>query len=550
MENTKKIGVMLDCSRNMIMNVAGIKNFIDIIAKIGYNRLMLYTEDTYEIKGEPMFGYLRGRYSGEEIKEIDNYALSKGVELVPCIQTLAHLHQLSRWIPYLEMFDTSTTLLLDDERVYDLIDKMFASCAENYTTKNIHIGMDEAHDMGLGKYLDIHGYQDRSELFLRHLNRVYEIAKKHGLKPMIWSDMPFRIPYGGEYAYLYENYEKQKHGDETFEKIKDRIPADLGLVYWEYDATNPDKLDFMMQKHLTFNRPVMLSGGAWKWKQFTPRNVRTLKTIEAGCRAWNRNNFGDYLLTIWSDDAECPVYSILPCLVYAAECCNGNYDLENAKNRFEELFGESWDKFMLFDIPLSEDLPKHTPDANGIKAQFYADVFGCSYDAMLTGDGIVCKQYANFAKIFNKEKKNSLSFGYLYNFYETLCDFMSVKYELGYRIRVAYQAGDKKELKKLCDQIGAAIKKIKLFLTAYETAWRKDHKAYGLEVMQHRIGGQIVRMSDCQKRLTAYLKGEILSIDELEEKLVDYFTGGKELKKQVPTAWNYARVVTANRFIY
>jgi hypothetical protein len=50
--------------------------------------------------------------------------------------------------------------------------------------------------------------------------------------------------------------------------------------------------------------------------------------------------------------------------------------------------------------------------------------------------------------------------------------------------------------------------------------------------------------------LKDYLKGKTSSIDELEEKLVDYFTGEDNCKKQVPTAWNYATVVTANRFIY
>ena len=127
---------------------------------------------------------------------------------------------------------------------------------------------------------------------------------------------------------------------------------------------------------------------------------------------------------------------------------------------------------------------------------------------------------------------------------------MSVKYELGYHIRTAYQSGDKKGLKKYCAQIGLAIKKIKAFLSAYEAAWRQDHKAFGLEVMQHRIGGMIMRMEDCQKRLRAYLRGEMEKIDELEEKLVDYFTGGDEFTKQIPTAWRYKEVVTANRFIY
>ena len=35
---------------------------------------MLYTEDTYEVDGQPYFGYMRGRYSKEEMKEIDDFA--------------------------------------------------------------------------------------------------------------------------------------------------------------------------------------------------------------------------------------------------------------------------------------------------------------------------------------------------------------------------------------------------------------------------------------------------------------------------------------------
>jgi len=81
--NTKnRLSVMLDCSRNAVMNINALKNYIDIITKFGYNSLMLYTEDTYEIEGEPYFGYLRGRYSREELKEIDCYATSKGIELI------------------------------------------------------------------------------------------------------------------------------------------------------------------------------------------------------------------------------------------------------------------------------------------------------------------------------------------------------------------------------------------------------------------------------------------------------------------------------------
>ena len=83
-------GVMLDMSRNAVMKVSRVKQMMDYLAKMGYNTLSLYCEDTYEIKSQPYFGYMRGSYTGMEIKEIDAYAKSKGIELVPCVQTLAH----------------------------------------------------------------------------------------------------------------------------------------------------------------------------------------------------------------------------------------------------------------------------------------------------------------------------------------------------------------------------------------------------------------------------------------------------------------------------
>ena len=76
-----KIGLMLDCSRNAVPNVTTLKTLISLLSKMGYNRLQLYTEDTYEIKSRPYFGYLRGRYTGAELKEIDAYLYRLRVQL-------------------------------------------------------------------------------------------------------------------------------------------------------------------------------------------------------------------------------------------------------------------------------------------------------------------------------------------------------------------------------------------------------------------------------------------------------------------------------------
>src|SRR5690625_859907 len=84
-------GAMLDSSRNAVLTVAGIQDMLRKMAIMGLNTLMVYTEDTYEVEEYPYFGYMRGRYSEQELKICDDYATELGIEMIPCIQTLAHL---------------------------------------------------------------------------------------------------------------------------------------------------------------------------------------------------------------------------------------------------------------------------------------------------------------------------------------------------------------------------------------------------------------------------------------------------------------------------
>jgi hypothetical protein len=74
---------MVDCSRNAVLNLQTVKKLIRILAMLDYTSMMLYTEDTYEVIDEPVFGYLRGRYTIAEMKEIDEYAKSYGIEMIP-----------------------------------------------------------------------------------------------------------------------------------------------------------------------------------------------------------------------------------------------------------------------------------------------------------------------------------------------------------------------------------------------------------------------------------------------------------------------------------
>ena len=73
---------MLDCSRNAVMKAGQIKQWLEKLVLLGYNMAMLYTEDTFALPDEPYFGYLRGPYSAEEIRDIDRHALALAMELM------------------------------------------------------------------------------------------------------------------------------------------------------------------------------------------------------------------------------------------------------------------------------------------------------------------------------------------------------------------------------------------------------------------------------------------------------------------------------------
>ena len=514
MKHFDTFGVMIDCSRNAVPSVEGLKRFFDVISKMGYNCAMLYTEDTYEVKGEPRFGYKRGRYSVEELKEIDLYAASVGIELIPCIQTLAHLNAIFRWGEYRKIQDIDDILLMEDERTETLIENMFATLSEAISSRKIHIGMDEAHNVGRGKYLDRHGLCDRYEILLRHLNRVCEIARKYGYEPMMWSDMFFRLGNKGEY-YVDEPLKFSK-------EITDQVPADCTMVYWDYYSNNATRYDAMLASHKNLSDKVWFAGGSWVWGGFAPHtrysNVRNALAIPACIRHGVRNAF----LTMWGDNGgECPYASALAGLMYAAALAQ-EMDETEMKAKFKEITGEEYDAFLALDLPnyiYGENVTVGT--ANYSKNRLYDDPFLAMLSANTKeeADGAIYADYAD--RLHASAEASNTEYAYLYESMACLCDVLAVKFNLGNRTRALYAAGDKEGLRALAEQdYTKTIARLETFYEAYRKQWYHFDKTYGFEIQDARLGGLERRLKNCREQLIAYANGEIGVIEELEEEII------------------------------
>lgn len=522
MENFRTKGVMLDCSRNGVLRNEKVKEMILISALMGLNRLLLYTEDTFKLEKYPYFGYLRGAYSKEDIKDFVEYGESFGIELVPCIQTLGHLYQALKWAPMSELKDGDHTLMVNSPKVYEFIEEIIKFSRECYKSKDIHIGMDESFEMGLQRYFKINGYTDRTKLFTDHLVKVRDICDKYGFSPMIWSDMFFRL----------NNVKEEYYGSSLPESTIELIPDGVKLVYWDYyhDKTK-DYID-MIKHHKATNKPIVFAGGSWRWKGFAPSIYKSLQYSKCAFEACVKEKVDDIFITAWGDDGnECSFCSILPTLAEMSVINYGDFELSKIKSLVKAVTNDELDDFLAMDLPDQVLGKEIAPYYNPSKFLFYQDLLLGIFDCQVKAD--FGKKYEEFASILHEKAKNSLRNSYAYINLANLCDVLSLKADLGIRIRKSYKENDAMSLKNIIKLIDKLLDKIDVFNRSLEMQWMTECKPFGYEVLDGRLGFLKNRILSAKNRINDYLTGKIEHIEELEEEILPFDGRNDEI------SWNW-----------
>ncbi|MCR3906966.1 MAG: beta-N-acetylhexosaminidase [Tenericutes bacterium] len=502
----KSLGLMLDTARNAVPKMETIKRYIMILSLLGYNYLELYVEDVMEVIDEPFYGYMRGKYSIEDIKELDKFANDYGIELIPCIQTLAHLNGIFKHTEYRSINDIDDILLVGNDKTYQLIENILKTTKEAFTSNKINIGMDEAWKLGLGKYLAQNGYQNRLAIMKSHLDKVLDLCHQYEYKPSMWADMFFHLTTG--------SYNQQKV---IFSKdVIDQVPKDVNLIYWDYYRTEKkpyqDKFDSL--KQLTNN--YAFAGGAWKWIGYTPHNLFTIRSMTPAIEVAIENNVEDFMLTAWGDNgAEAAQLSILPSLIFISNQC---YRSDDKDNYAKTLTKYSFDELLQLDLP--DLLYKHeayTP-TNPSKYLLFED--------LLTGHRQISVQknykgfYKKHTKILKELSFKESPYQYLFHTLYLLSDVLAIKSTLSLEIYEAYRGKNIDELKRIVLRIKKVIKKTKEFYEAFKGQWNIENKRFGFEIQTYRIGGLIQRLEEIISIINEYVSGNIESIIELDERVI------------------------------
>ncbi len=504
-------GAMADVSRNAVLNVRAVKLMLRKMALMGMNAYMLYTEDTYEIEGRPFFGYMRGRYTKNELKELDAYALKLGIELIPCIQTLGHLATHLRWKAAAPYADTANVMLVGAEETYALIDDMLKTAKECFTTRRIHLGLDETKDIGLGAYLSKNGYREGHLIYLEHLNKVTEMALGYGLEPMMWSDMFFR--FAGKNIKGYKDY----HPDvEITDEIASLAPKGMQQVFWDYYQPDEEYYTVNIQKHKKhFGENVMFAGGVWLFGGHCPQYQRSIQNSYPALEACRKEGVKEVLATLWLNGSECQLMFALAGLAwYASYDYKGCRDDGDVRECFENACGVSYDDFIACQLP---EYPHKHPYRGISRTLIYNDPLLGLVDKHIEKIAPVAPYYQGILPRLREAAKNKGEYAPLFDTVVALAELLENKVDFGVRLKAAYDANDREVLAALQAECDVILQKLQTLKSVHRNAWMTYNKPFGWEVHDVRYGGLIARFETVKLRLGAYLAGELEHIEELEE---------------------------------
>ncbi|MBQ9336353.1 MAG: family 20 glycosylhydrolase [Lentisphaeria bacterium] len=522
-------GIMLDSSRNAVMTVPHAKTMLRRLALMGYTMVMLYTEDTYQLPDEPHFGYLRGAYSLEEVRELDDCAHALGIELIGCIQTLGHLATFLHHRGADPVKDTASVLLAEEDKTYELIRKMLAFWSRACRSRRIHIGMDETHDLGRGKYLDKHGWKRNFDLFNSHLQKVTALCTEAGLRPMIWSDMYFRM---GSKKRSYYDFEAV-----VPEEVKAAIPPEVQLVYWDYYHDDTESYDKMIAMHKSIHGCPVMGSGLWTWYRLIYDHEFSKSRVEPCIDSCIRNGVREFFFTMWGDDgAYCDYRTAYAGLIWGAERA---YQSEgNDEDRMEKISAAlgcgSWKQ-----IAAASKMNYRVKGKDGaygtLSLLLWDDpILGIAWRLLLNLDDP--ENAADFLAVLERQSAGLTELPYA----RTAGHLLAGKIRLRQALLDAYAKRDAGAMKRIrTEMIPDILERLDAFRREFRRQWLAKYKYNGMETVQIRLGGLAARYQELADRLAELENGTIDSIPELE---------ASSDPRCAPIAHRYSDIVTGGLF--
>lgn len=354
---------------------------------------------------------------------------------------------------------------------------------------------------------------------IEHLNKVCDICKSNNLKPMMWDDMFFRA--GSPNGFYYNQ------NTVISEDVANSIPKDLSLVYWDYYHKEKDIYRKFFDIRKVFSNNLIFAGGIWKFSGITPCYDQTFKSSNEALEVCKEENIQEVIITAWGDDGdETPIDTIIPGLILFAEHAYSKQVSEewiNERCKFITNL-DLEDFFILQELDKLKDGDKENLRfVNPSKYLLYQDILLGAFDKHIKNIDKIEKHYNKLGNKYLEIANRSEKYFNMFKMYSDLAKVLSIKADLGIKIRNAYKNNDLEMLKYICDNTLKDLKEnINNLQNSYRNVWYIDCKGQGFEVIDIRLGGVSSRIDSTMYRLQGYINKEIDVIEELQEEIL-YF---------------------------
>ena len=315
-----RLGYMLDISRGRVPTMPMLKVYVDVLAACGFNEFQLYTEHVFAYRDHRTAWKDSDPMTAEEVRELDDYAWSKGVRLVPNQNSFGHLEKWFRHPEYLPLAEAPNGYRIESPRVSGSPHALAASAPESLAflgglydellpnfrhAKTLNVGCDEVWDVfdancrsaARGRAVG------PANVYMDHVLDVHRLVSARGWKTAFWGDMVLRHP-----------------------ELLARVPQDAEVLLWGYSSEMKCKgysreffgrAQALQRRHLAFTTcPAAATCGRPR-----PYDYREwAANIALADEAARRFGGASMLVTEWGTT---PLSAVLPAIVCAGRLSRG-----------------------------------------------------------------------------------------------------------------------------------------------------------------------------------------------------------------------------------
>lgn len=375
-------GFMLDISRGRVPTETEFFKLLELLQKFRFNQLQLYTEHTFAFKNHEKVWRGASPVNAAFVRKLDAFCRSRGIELVPNLNSFGHVERWLKHEPYNAMAECPDGFYHDlaKERrpagtfapgtlSADFMGSLYEEFLPNFSSSFFNIGGDEPWELGLGKSAAECEKYGKRAVYVGHVMRLKSRAEKCGKKIMFWADVLLDGNADPLPRELLENsvpvvwgYEK----DHPFDSQCSRIAAALSGVSGG---------DFL------------IAPGTSAWLSFTSRGGNAFENVGNACRAAARYGAAGILLTTWGDKGYFnPAVLNYPSIAVAGTLA---WNLDDG-NAFAAPAGTFWE--LLFKtVRLDDEISKKIPNRSLLHSVFFAKkekarelLEGCDLNEFLT----------------------------------------------------------------------------------------------------------------------------------------------------------------------